>query len=130
VKLIEMLHNLISLKVTTFSTVRYIMYNLNNSQSKDIYRLNLKLIKSVIEKGVFPSVLKKSIKFGSNTKDAILIISITTQQFRYSLLLFSSKLAVKSRLLTHYALRIMDQLFKSYVFTRMLRSQSTLQRQL
>jgi hypothetical protein len=53
-----MLHNLISLKVTTFSTVRYIMYNLNNSQSKDIYRLNLKLIKSVIEKGVFPSVLK------------------------------------------------------------------------
>jgi hypothetical protein len=58
VKLIEMLHNLISLKVTTFSTVRYIMYNLNNSQSKDIYRLNLKLIKSVIEKGVFPSVLK------------------------------------------------------------------------
>jgi hypothetical protein len=29
-----------------------------------------------------------------------------------------------------YGLRITDQLFKSYVFTRVVRSQSTLQRQL
>jgi hypothetical protein len=43
---------------------------------------------------------------------------------------FPIEVGVETSIVNQYGLRITHLLFKSYVFTRMVRSQSTLQRQL
>jgi hypothetical protein len=60
-----------------------------------------------------------------------MIVNKSSTYFNDLILKFGVEVGVEESIVNAlYGLRITDQLFKSYVFTRVVRSQSTLQRQL